>query len=150
MRMGRVAVAGVLAGALTGCHRKEEPTFPAGLMAVVQHPDALIVLRQVGDDWQTEKQLPPEARALRFSPDGTVAAWVQDEKAGTETIPRGYVMGVHDEKPRPLGTLGLRRRQAMGLAVRPDGHVVWLNTAGDLVDAVTQQPIGHGTDVLFG
>jgi hypothetical protein len=145
-----VAVAGAVAFTLLGCHHKEERTFPAGLMAVVQHHDALLVQRQVGNEWRTEKQLPPEARALRFSLDGTTVAWVQDEKEGPNPVQRGYVMGAQDEKPRLLGTLGLRQQQAMGLAVRPDGHVVWLNPTGELVDSATQQPVGRGSDVIFG
>jgi hypothetical protein len=142
----------LVAFATTGCHscHPAEPSVHPGLVAVLEHPDGLHVIRRVGDDWHQEKLLPISARALRFSPNGSAVAWVQDENEGRGFVPRGYVQGWKDASPRPLGTLGLRKRQAMGLAVANNGRVVFLNEAGDLVEAGAGRRIARGTEVILG
>ena len=115
----------------------------------MEEPDALVVARFRANRWHEEKRLPRTARALRFSADGATVAWVQDDLDGTGIVPHGYVQHLTDTEPTALGALGLRAHEAMGLAVAPDGRVVFLNAAGELVDSTSHQVLNRGSQILF-
>jgi hypothetical protein len=134
---------------LCSCAKHGPPPIPAGLIAVVQYPEALSVRRQTNGVWHEEKRLPPDARALRFSRDGATVAWIQDVRDGADTVPLVHVQGPNDTRPRVLGTSGTRLKQAMGLAVSPAGHVLWLTTSGTVLDSVTGATVATGSEILL-
>lgn len=120
-----------------------------GLVAAVEADDAILVLRSLdGTTWSEERRLPRRARALRFSPDGSHVAWVEDETNGTTTVPVGHVWRASQPAPESLGGLGLRTRDAMGLAVAADGRVAYLAADGK-VRVTGGVDLGAGWGPLF-
>lgn len=102
------------------------------LIAAVERSQGIVIMRHFRDGWHNDKTLPPQARALRFSPDGSTVAWVQDEQRGA-TVPVGYYQGPQDEKPKLLGPLGIRLHASMGLAVDAGGRVLYLDNVGRIM-----------------
>lgn len=138
------------AAALLACQSK--PVLappPAGLVAVVERDNELVVVRKSKDEWVPEKHLPKAARALRFSPDGATVSWVQDDSGDGGVTPVGYFQSWGAEKPESVGPLGLRTRAAMGLMPATGGQLAYLSLTGDLqLRGGTQASLGRGSDPI--
>jgi hypothetical protein len=92
--------------------------------------------------------LPTGARALRLSADGRTVAFVTDERRGDETVPVGWL--TEGGATRRLGVLGLRAREAMGLAVSHSGRAYWMDEAGVIRDGRDGAELGRGAWLVGG
>lgn len=93
-------------------------TLPArvDLVAVVETEHDLELRERAGGHWTAHGTLPRAARAIRFSPDGSRVAWVEDRATGMNGTIEAFERAPSGEI-RPLGALQAREEQAFGLAV---------------------------------
>lgn len=122
-------------------------------VAAVEEGDAVRVLHLRGAETTTYRELPAQARGLRFSRDGRHVAWVLDLRRAGQPVSSGFVWRAGEPRPVSLGILGMRRREAPGLALGDGGRVAWTDEEGRLKlrdPAGVVSDLGEGAMPLFG
>lgn len=128
-------------------------TPPPRLVATVEEGDAVRILHLGEDGWRLFRALPSRARAIRISRDGRHVAWVLDLLRGSEPVSTGFVWRDGAAKAESLGILGMRKREAPGLAVGDGGRVAYVDEAGHLKlrePGAPERDLGEGAEPVFG
>lgn len=121
------------------------------LVAVVEDEGALVFQRQErGRDWQVVRRLPPQARGVQVSPNGTHLAWIEDVTTGQRPLMQAWAWPASASAPSLIGQLGLARVDAPGLAVSDKGDVAWVDVEGRLRLWPDDEVVGQGFSPVFG
>jgi hypothetical protein len=131
-----------------GCRTARQPPPEPELIAVVEGDDHLEVLRGRDSDWKVVTTIPRTARSLRFAPGSTALAWIEDETTSNAPKMLGWLSAPLGAPARSLGPLGLRRAEAAGLELSPQGDAIFLTEQG-LLQSTSRSAPQRGTHPLW-